>query len=205
MSEPRTFYTADPHHHHRRICELAGRPYQSWEEMDEDLITRWNAVVAPEDWVYCLGDEAFQLGTDGALDYVTKLNGVLILVPGNHDRCHPLHGAVKALQWRERYLAAGYHDVTPPTMRKNIAGRWVTLCHFPYDGDSHDGDRFTEWRPVDDGSWVIHGHVHGKWRQRGRQINVGVDAWNGTPVAEEEIELLIAAGPRDLLPLAWVR
>lgn len=42
-----------------------------------------------------------------------------------------------------------------------------------------------------------------KWRQRGRMINVGVDAWVGQPVSEETICELIEAGPRDLLPLPW--
>ena len=39
--------------------------------------------------------------------------------------------------------------------------------------------------------------------QRGRQMNVGVDAWGGRPVAESEIAELVLAGPADLGPLAW--
>ena len=41
--------------------------------------------------------------------------------------------------------------------------------------------RYIEHRPDDDGGWLLHGHVHEKWRQNGRQINVGVDAWNFAP------------------------
>jgi len=34
-------------------------------------------------------------------------------------------------------------------------------------------------------------------------INVGVDAWGGYPVPEEELAALIKAGPRDLEVLPW--
>jgi calcineurin-like phosphoesterase family protein len=44
--------------------------------------------------------------------------------------------------------------------------------------------------------WLGHGHIHEKWRLRGRMINVGVDAWDFTPAAEE-----IVAGLMDKAPL----
>jgi calcineurin-like phosphoesterase family protein len=205
-SEPRTFYAADPHFWHRKIAEFCGRPYPHGDTatMNADLVHRWNSVVGQSDWVYVLGDFAFQLGRPESLDVAGRLNGVKILIPGNHDRCHPMEGPARSAQWRERYIAAGFADVAPPNMRKMIGGRWVWLSHFPYEGDSHDGDRFTDWRPVDDGAmFVVHGHVHAAWRQRGRQINVGLDAWGGYPVAEEMIADLISAGPADLMPLPW--
>lgn len=77
--------------------------------------------------------------------------------------------------------------------------------HFPYYGDSHDQDRYGEFRPVDRGLWLVHGHVHEKWRQMGRMINVGVDAWGGFPIAEERLLELIAGGPAELPPLPWRR
>jgi hypothetical protein len=70
-------------------------------------------------------------------------------------------------------------------------GEQVQVSHFPY-AETHPEqkrtgeldaptDKFTSWRPTDDGSWLLCGHVHEKRRQRGRMINVGVDAWGGTP------------------------
>ncbi|MGH9119071.1 MAG: hypothetical protein ACRD0A_14670 [Acidimicrobiales bacterium] len=52
--------------------------------------------------------------------------------------------------------------------------------------------------PEDRGRWLLHGHVHERWLQRGRMINVGVDAWDYRPVAEEQIASVIAAGPSDI-------
>lgn len=199
----RTLYYADPHFWHLRANELCGRPWKTVEAMNEGLIERYNSVVGPRDQVFILGDFCFQLGTPGHLEIVQRLNGIKILVPGNHDRCHPMVGATKAADWRLRYLAAGFDDVTPPEMRKLLAERWVWFSHFPYEGDSHDGDRFNQWRLADQGLWVVHGHTHGKWLQRGRQIDVGVDANNGYPVPESELVLRIYAGPADVPALAW--
>lgn len=48
-------------------------------------------------------------------------------------------------------------------------------------------------RPVDDGeTWLLHGHVHERWRQAERMINVGVDVWEYRPVAEGTLESVLA-------------
>jgi len=67
--------------------------------------------------------------------------------------------------------------------------------------DSHDHDRYAEQRPVDRGAWLLHGHVHERWQQRGRMINVGVDAWDYRPVSEATIRDLVADGPKDQEPI----
>ena len=46
----------------------------------------------------------------------------------------------------------------------------------------------------------LHGHVHERWRQSGRMINVGVDAWDHRPVPEDAVAALIAGGPADRPP-----
>lgn len=51
--------------------------------------------------------------------------------------------------------------------------------------------------PQDNGDWLLHGHIHEKWRQQHRQINVGVDAWHFAPVPEHTIADLIGRGPAD--------
>jgi calcineurin-like phosphoesterase family protein len=76
------------------------------------------------------------------------------------------------------------------------AGTDVALSHYPYDGDSHDGDRFTEIRPVDRGMILLHGHTHSdkvvsRSKKGTLQIHVGVDSHNYTPVSEETIAQII--------------
>lgn len=63
----------------------------------------------------------------------------------------------------------------------------VSFSHFPFAGDSHDADRYTELRPEDWGQPVVHGHVHTEWQTNGRQFNVGVDVNDFTPVSEETL------------------
>ena len=77
-----------------------------------------------------------------------------------------------------------------------IAGQQVQINHFPYDpGEPDRPAKFTQWRPKDVGGWLLCGHIHEKWRQNGRQINVGVDAWNFAPVSDDTICETIKSGP----------
>ena len=73
------------------------------------------------------------------------------------------------------------------------------LCHLPYSGrprrDLDPQDKYRSWRPPDDGRWLICGHVHEKWRQLGRMINVGVDVWAMQPVNLDTLAALVGAGP----------
>lgn len=200
------WYSSDEHYGHARICELAGRPFphgaDAVEEMNYELIARFRKRVRAGDETSHLGD--FALGRiSETLQIVRMLPGKHSLVIGNHDRCFEGYGKPGShAAWVSRYEDAGFTGITRKSIAK-IAGEWVMLCHFPYRGDSRERDRHLEYRLEDDGGWLLHGHVHGKWRQKGRMINVGVDAWGGYPVSEDQIAELIEAGPRDLEPLPW--
>ena len=45
------------------------------------------------------------------------------------------------------------------------------------------------------GGWLLCGHIHERWRQDGKQINVGVDAWRFAPVSDDTICEVIRSGP----------
>ena len=193
------WFTADLHFGHANIIGYSGRPFADAAAMNEALIERWNAAVQPDDTVWVLGDVA--LGRiDESLDLVTQLHGRKLLLAGNHDRCWAGHGA-RADGWAERYLAAGFAEVHQGRTHIAVDRKRTLACHFPYRGDSHDHDRYVAERPVDKGEWLLHGHVHERWRQRGRMINVGVDAWGCGPVDESTLAALIHDGPNDLAPL----
>lgn len=82
---PKVFFTSDTHFGHANIIKYCARPYSSVEEMNRDLIERWNSVVGPLDTIYHLGD--FSLGKVDPSDILRKLNGKRkILIRGNHDR-----------------------------------------------------------------------------------------------------------------------
>ncbi|WP_395092280.1 hypothetical protein [Armatimonas sp.] len=58
LSSPssRLWFTSDHHFGHDNIRSHCQRPFDSTEEMNEAMIDRWNACVAPGDTVYHLGD-----------------------------------------------------------------------------------------------------------------------------------------------------
>ena len=144
------------------------------------MVDRWNDVVADSDEVWMLGDLVMNQLSVNLAAHVSRLKGRKILVPGNHDACWQGHR--KGPRQVARYLEVGgvarIVDHPSPVV---IAGQQVRISHFPYRIDTHHDPRYIEHRPVDDDGWLLHGHIHEKWRQNGRQINVGVDAWSFTP------------------------
>lgn len=215
---PETWLTADLHVGH--VTAVRAKPAEGGEpgrpafrpqfdgsvgEMNEHLVDRWNATVGPDDLVFVLGD--FAMGTIAdTLPIAGRLNGHKWLVPGNHDRCwtglvtaaDPERRArqqTKVDQWRTKYYAAGFEMVAAPILRRIPIGGGieVDLCHFPYTGD-HPGqpDRFVDQRPSDEGRWLLHGHLHNSLgRVRERMIDVGVDAWDFTPVHVDQLVEII--------------
>lgn len=185
------WYTSDPHFGHKRIIELCNRPFRDVTEMDYILMHNWNSVVADEDTVYILGDLAMGNIQD-SLNRVKKLKGNKVLIPGNHDRVHPCYPqkAAKGEQMRRMYEDAG---LTIGPLEATLDNGWK-LCHFPTSGDHTTEERYPEYRPtVEDGQWLVHGHVHNLWRIKDRQVNVGVDVWNFYPIVEENLRFYMEA------------
>ena len=86
---PAVFLTSDTHFGHMGVCKFMGpdnvtklRPWDSPEEMDEEMIKRWNETVKPNDKVYHLGDVVINRK---ALKTLARLNGDKVLIKGNHD------------------------------------------------------------------------------------------------------------------------
>ncbi len=180
-----TFLSSDQHFHHSNIIKLSNRPYANVDEMNRDLIQRHNAVVGPKDIVWQLGDFAWNPVVTRTL--LSSMNGTHHLVCGNHDDCHPCHK--KHEKMREKYLGWGFASVQTETR----LGPFL-LNHLPYAGDSGHEARYPQFRPKDQGSWLLHGHVHGSWQVKGRQINVGVDVWQYQPVALDALLAIREAG-----------
>jgi calcineurin-like phosphoesterase family protein len=86
---PATFLVSDTHFGHKGVChfmrkdgETKLRPWDTAEEMDEEMVKRWNDTVRPGDKVYHLGDVVINRK---ALGIMRRLNGDKVLIRGNHD------------------------------------------------------------------------------------------------------------------------
>ena len=84
-----TFLVSDTHFGHEKTCTVFKRadgsplrPFASAEEMDEEMIRRWNDRVRPNDKVYHLGDVVM---SRKFLQVLSRLNGDKVLIRGNHD------------------------------------------------------------------------------------------------------------------------
>ncbi|MBR0156477.1 MAG: metallophosphoesterase [Clostridia bacterium] len=93
----KTYFIADTHFGSDALRRYENRPFADVQEMDEELIRRWNEAVAPEDTVWHLGD----FGAEGReAEYLARLNGKVNLVKGNHDAFS-----------NEYYRKAGFSEV----------------------------------------------------------------------------------------------
>jgi len=195
-----TWYTSDHHFGHFNIIEYCNRPYANVQDMNDDLVARFNSVVKPDDSVMILGDLCMGKVTE-SLEYVKLLNGHKTLLVGNHDKPFGTTGD-KQKRCEQMYFDAGIDEILYGSVTTSVGKHLVTLCHFPRSGDSKYDDRYAEYRPTR-GGVLLHGHTHGKWRVKDGQIDVGVDSWSGTPVSEETLANLITAGNLDLNRLSW--
>ena len=85
-----TFLVSDTHFGHAGVCKFTHpdddtvklRPWDDPDEMDEEMIRRWNDTVRPGDKIYHLGDVVINRK---ALKTLARLNGDKVLIRGNHD------------------------------------------------------------------------------------------------------------------------
>lgn len=174
-----TFFTSDTHFGHANIIRLCNRPFKDVEEMNEKLVENWNKVVPENGTVFHLGDFAF--GGSGLWNsIISRLNGQIYLIMGNHDR---------------KNLRQGYMDKfvsVVPQMQIDIEGRSVYLNHYPFlcYGGSYRGE---------DSVWQLFGHVHSGPLSSGAdsdrlvhlfpyQYDVGVDNNNFTPISWNQVK-----------------
>jgi calcineurin-like phosphoesterase family protein len=89
MYMPSVFLVSDTHFGHSGVCKFTRddgvtklRPWTDPDEMDEEMVKRWNETVKPTDKVYHLGDVVINRK---ALGIMRRLNGDKVLIRGNHD------------------------------------------------------------------------------------------------------------------------
>lgn len=172
-----TWFSSDQHFWHKNVIDYCKRPFLSLEEMHRTLIERHRALVKEEDTIFFLGDFCFG-GTTKVKEILSQLTGTKILIMGNHDVQN------RAEKWEQ----LGFHQVMG--LDNHLVAFDFNLSHFPYKGTEPEVDRPFEHQLKDDGRWLLHGHVHQHWKQKGRMINVGVDVWDFWPVNLRTLEAM---------------
>ena len=182
------WFSSDHHFGHSKIIEYEKRPFNTVDEMDQEMITRWNQSVGENDICYIIGDFSFY-GYDKTKDILERLAGRKHLIWGNHD------------YWNRNRLFKLFESVYDQAVIQLTNKIRVKLSHFPYicPEENTNSIRHRTFRPYNEGHWLIHGHVHSKWKinKNLKSINVGVDAWGFRPVKYEKIISIIEKGVSD--------
>lgn len=177
------FFTSDLHLGHQNVIKYTKRPFKDAEEMDRELIRRFNDRVKPGDTCYILGDFALVKDAAKVLVYVKRMNGQKFLIRGNHDKFakqkrEDNYGFVQVSDYKEIKVELGGEAGGKESSQK------VILCHYA----------FKTWNAMHRGSWNLHGHSHGTLPRdyKMKQIDVGVDCWNYQPISFEEVQAEMA-------------
>ena len=152
------YYISDLHLGHANVIRFDNRPFRDIDEMEAEIIRRWNERVTPQDTVYIIGDFCWKTSSNW-IPIVQKLKGRKVLIRGNHDP-KQIYGKLRKL----------FDDVKD---YKEISdnGRRVSMCHFPIllYNHSHSANIY-----------MLCGHVHNtkendwleKWRTEIRKQRI---------------------------------
>ena len=151
-------FTSDLHCHHKRIAELTNRGAETTtEDHDDWLVKIWNRDVTSQDEIYHMGDLSFASKYTDLADFISKLNGNITLIKGNHDKTEFLN----------RLKADGLINNWYDYKEIKIGDQHVCLFHYPVQS----------WHKQGYGSWHLFGHSHGNLTgTRGKMLDVGLDS-----------------------------
>ncbi len=130
-SKRKIFFISDTHFDHTNIIKYCNRPFKNVNEMNIAIVNKWNKFVREDDVVYFLGDMTYGKNHH-AIDYwLSKLNGKIFFIRGNHDK----DKITKAKELKDNYLLE-YKEYK------------FLLIHNP------------DNKPKNFNDWIIHGDKH---------------------------------------------
>jgi calcineurin-like phosphoesterase family protein len=163
-----TWFISDTHFGHANIIKYCRRPFNDTTHMDGAMIAAWNAVVAPDDDIWHLGDFSFGSAHLGQ-GYLERLTGRKHLIWGNHDS----EDVRTAPGWTSTQAMA---EITVNRTK-------IVLLHYA----------MRVWPGSHKGALHFYGHTHGKLPGDRQSCDVGVDAWNFRPVTLSDIQRRLAS------------
>jgi calcineurin-like phosphoesterase family protein len=158
------FFISDHHFFHSRIIKLVKRPFKTVDIMNATMVSRHNEIISPKDHVIFGGDFSFG-SKEVQKELLNSLNGIKILVLGNHD------GNAK------RMREVGFKNVL-----KVYEDDYIVLRHNPH--------HFTETE-INSGKLLLHGHKHENLveAEKGNFINICVEQQNYYPMTLQQLIL----------------
>ena len=162
--DSKIFVISDMHFDHKNIIRYCNRPFRSTREMNTILVKNWNRTVRKTDIVYFLGDMAFGNGRRSIDYWLSRLNGDIYFIRGNHDT-----DAITYAKVITDKFPIKYKDYT------------FLLMHDPYRPSSWD-------------DWIIHGDKHNNSMEKfphihdkNKTVNVCAELTGYTPLSLDSI------------------
>lgn len=153
------FYTSDEHYGHTNIIKYCNRPYKSVDEMNDDMIRRFNEKVPSTGFTIHAGD--FYLGYNKRRvqdTIISRLNGQHFFLMGSHDKWMDNRNSHEIVEFR-------------------IDGQPIVVCHYA----------MRVWPASHYNSWHLYGHSHGNLPSEGKSHDIGVDNTGFYPLSHEDI------------------
>ena len=177
------FFTSDLHLGHFNVIKYDNRPFNSVEEMNETIVNNWNSKISKKSIVFFLGDLSF-LSSNETKKIFDRLNGVVHVINGNHDRFNVVSKLNIASIQNMLEINVLDEDVANTKNRQTI-----TLCHYP----------LLVWNKSHHSSWHLHGHCHqslvnteqGIEYYKRKVIDVGVNGHGYMPLSYQEIKKIM--------------
>lgn len=161
------WFTSDQHFGHTNILQYCKRPFHTIEEMNVNLIERFNSKVKEGDTTIHCGDFTLKHNSEYALSIIKQLNGNHIFIKGSHDR------------WMDSYTPSSSDKITLAgyLYERKYNNNYIVACHYA----------MRVWPRSHFGSIQVYGHSHGNLPAAGKQMDVGVDTNYYYPISINEV------------------
>jgi calcineurin-like phosphoesterase family protein len=176
MDTNKIWFTSDHHFGHKNIIEFSKRPFASVDEMNAEMVKRWNEKVGQDDLVYHIGD--FALMSSGKVRQLrSQLNGRICLIKGNHESS--ALGCPDCFEWIK-----DYYELTVSDNDAHKGQRFIVLFHYA----------MRVWNASHYGTWHLYGHSHGDLPddETSLSFDVGVDSHNFYPLSYQDVKNIMS-------------
>lgn len=179
------WFSSDWHFFHKNVIKFDDRPFRDdkgepdLHAMHEEIITKWNSRVKPNDTAFFVGDLTWA-SVEQTNPLIKRLNGKIHFVMGNHDRYQDILSYKRFLTVYDRV------ELKLFTGDKKKIHEFV-IDHFP----------IYSWNKIRYGAIMVHGHEHHNLHHfddtkfnyyEGRKaIDVGCNGHNYYPLSHKEI------------------
>lgn len=177
------FFISDLHLGHKNVIKFDNRPFVDINDMNVQLIKRWNSVVSTDDIVYYLGD--LYLSSDKiARWFLNQINGKIYFIMGNHDKIIKIRGFNRFEDIYEYGTEINVLDNDSGLNRGTNGYQRIILSHYP----------ILSWNKSHYSSWHLHGHSHGNLVKilpdyyKRKVMDIGCNLINYTPISYNDIK-----------------